>query len=264
MTIREIIESGIIELYVMNALPAEESAQVEAWAGEFPEVRAEIEAIEISLEKYAQDVSITPRPELKEEIIKRFESEMALKQPKTPDNTPLSNSVPSKGFSSLWAWVLAGLSILGSVFMFVKNQSAQKTITECAAENERLVAQQRKDVADLQSKINIMRSPTTKTVKLAGQAISKESEVLVYWNAAEKTTLLTIRNLPAPPKGKQYQLWAIVNKKPVDAGVFNYDVAAIQNMKAFDQAELFAVTLENEGGSVEPTLEQMYVAGAPL
>ena len=34
-----------------------------------------------------------------------------------------------------------------------------------------------------------------------------------------------------------------------------------QKMKAFEKAEMFAITLENRGGSQVPTMEAMYVAG---
>ena len=47
MNIQEIIESGIIELYVMNALPEDEAMQVAALAVTHPEIRAEIEDVEI-------------------------------------------------------------------------------------------------------------------------------------------------------------------------------------------------------------------------
>jgi hypothetical protein len=34
-----------------------------------------------------------------------------------------------------------------------------------------------------------------------------------------------------------------------------------QKMKVFEKAEMFAITLENLGGSPVPTMEAMYVAG---
>ena len=86
-------------------------------------------------------------------------------------------------------------------------------------------------------------------------------EATVYWSASKNATYLAIRNLPEPPADKQYQLWAIVDKKPVDAGVFEYNLSEIQSMKVFEEAQAFAVTLEPEGGSKSPTLEKMYVLG---
>jgi anti-sigma-K factor RskA len=68
-------------------------------------------------------------------------------------------------------------------------------------------------------------------------------------------------NLPDPAAGKQYQLWAIVDGKPVDAGMISTQkgVYKIQKMKSFGKAQAFAITLENEGGSPTPTMAEMYV-----
>ncbi len=73
----------------------------------------------------------------------------------------------------------------------------------------------------------------------------------VYWNPKSQEVLLTVHNLPAPAADQQYQLWSIVNGKPVDAGVFDMDKAAagFQKMKAVPGAQMFAVTLEKKGGS---------------
>ena len=65
MNIREIIESGTIELYVMDALPVEEAARIKELALQYPEIQAEITALESALEQFGQAHSVTPRPELK-------------------------------------------------------------------------------------------------------------------------------------------------------------------------------------------------------
>ncbi|RYZ35432.1 MAG: anti-sigma factor [Sphingobacteriales bacterium] len=85
---------------------------------------------------------------------------------------------------------------------------------------------------------------------------------MVYWDTRSKAVYLAMKNLPPAPKGKQYQLWAIVDGKPVDAGVYALNPQeAMQKMKVIPKAEMFAITLEQEGGSATPTMEEMYVAG---
>ena len=49
--------------------------------------------------------------------------------------------------------------------------------------------------------------------------------------------------------------------KPVDMGVFDFDVKGLLKMKSVANAATFAVTIEPKGGSVNPTLEAMQVAG---
>ena len=65
-TLKEYIESGILESYVLGTTNAEESAEVEEMAGAHEEIRTEINLISESIEKYAQlhaiEPSVTIRP----------------------------------------------------------------------------------------------------------------------------------------------------------------------------------------------------------
>ncbi|MEJ7913954.1 MAG: anti-sigma factor, partial [Chitinophagaceae bacterium] len=84
----------------------------------------------------------------------------------------------------------------------------------------------------------------------------------VYWDRRTNEVYLLVNKLPEPSSDKQYQLWALVDGKPVDAGVFDARTAtALVKMKNITNAQGFAVTLENKGGSIAPTMEQMYVLG---
>jgi len=82
----------------------------------------------------------------------------------------------------------------------------------------------------------------------------------VFWNHQTHDAFIDVMSLPVPPAGKQDQLGALVGGKPVDAGVFNMNTnAGMQPMKNILSADAWAVTLEPQGGSVAPTLSQMYL-----
>lgn len=49
--------------------------------------------------------------------------------------------------------------------------------------------------------------------------------------------------------------------KPVDAGVFDWNVAGLLKMKGLNDAAAFAVSLEMRGGKPTPSLETMHVIG---
>ncbi len=261
MNIQEIIESGIIELYVMNALPEDEAAEVEALAVEHPEILMEIENIQDALQLYAQAHAVEPNPDIKDRVLEKINAEntsspQSPKAVEAPQTSPLSTRTP-------WiTWLAAAASVI-AIVLFFQNMSHQKALTNCAAENTKLIENQ-KVIVQLEHKLNILRSPDTKLIDMKGLAIDPDAKVLVYWNAKEKATLLSIQTLKKPDSGKQYQLWAIVDKKPVSAGVFTYDMTAVQEMKAFENAEAFAVTEEPEGGSLTPTLDKMHVLGTVL
>ena len=52
--VKAYIESGILELYVLGDVSAEEKLQVEDMAAKYPAVKAEIAEIEKSMELYAE------------------------------------------------------------------------------------------------------------------------------------------------------------------------------------------------------------------
>ena len=117
------------------------------------------------------------------------------------------------------------------------------------------------EIARLSHTVDLLKDRNTKFVELKGVKLSPQSKVMVYWNKNTKETYLNIADLPQPPSDKQYQLWAIVNSAPVDAGVFDFDFQKVQHMKDFENAEAFAITLEDKGGSAKPTLDKMYALG---
>jgi anti-sigma-K factor RskA len=87
---------------------------------------------------------------------------------------------------------------------------------------------------------------------------------MIFWNIISGELFISAAGLPEPPYGKQYQLWAIVDGKPVNAGMLvpqgNLDLL---RMETIPKAEMFAITMEHVGGSPVPTLDQMVVAGKP-
>jgi anti-sigma-K factor RskA len=267
MDIKEYIESGIIELYVMNALPENEKAEVEAMARQHPDIQAEIDEVQAIMQVYSQAHAVSPSPELKDKILNNFKTKTQppTRNPKPETQNPkLETPKPPLSIFMLFAG-LATLLLGSLIFHFYQQtQTLKKEKEACEQEQNTQKLKNQKEIADLGYKLDILKSPDTRVIPML--VTDKKSisgfKATVYWNIKEKATLLTIQNLPKPSDDKQYQLWAIVNGKPVDAGVFNYSLTEVQTMKPFDSVGAFAVTLEPQGGSAKPTLENMQVLGA--
>jgi anti-sigma-K factor RskA len=76
--------------------------------------------------------------------------------------------------------------------------------------------------------------------------------------------LFHVFNLPVPPEGKVYELWAISGKTPLPAGVFTVDSSGrgtipVAPLEGRPPVTVFAVTLEPAGGVPSPT-GAMYLA----
>lgn len=262
MDIQKYIASGILEQYVLGTLSAAERSEVERFAAQYPAIRQEIEAIEGAFEEYAHSHSIETPPGLEREILKKIQSR------ETPPKPPANAGGSSSFFKilSLAALLAAVAAIIWAVKLSGEKSAVEQERSLLQASYDSLAA----DCAQLQltqqqteQQIAFLRDQNTSPVVMKGTDKAPDAVATVYWNRAQGKSYLDIVNMPAVPPGKQYQLWAIVDGKPVDMGVFDVSIgqAGFVEVPFIENPQAFAVTLENAGGSPVPTLEEMYVIG---
>lgn len=280
MNIGEYIASGILESYVLGQLSSDEMKAVEEIAAKYPAIKQELDAIERGLEAFAMDLQVKPpahlKNKIKEELFKNIETPSqsgpdavmtpALETTQTPDNSILRQLKFYKLAFAASVALLIGSAVL-NVILATQTDELDSSNKELMVQNKEIIdelsAEREKSLA-LNEIWNNVSEPGMQSLTLEGQAIDPSASARVYWNSNTGQVFIYPVNLKTPPTGKQYQLWAIVDGVPVDAGVFDVasGIAGIQRMKSFSSASAFAVTLEVEGGSPTPTLEQMYVMGA--
>lgn len=273
MDIREYISSGILELYACNALSAEERKEVEGMILQYPEVAEELRLIEGSLEGLADKMSAEPSPRVRSAILDAISTDAISDQEKTPaqehsgaENPPAI--VPAARTSvQLYKWLLAASVAL----LLVSTYLATTYYTRWKSSSDRVLAlqQQQNQLAgrnkvlsnNYDSSLALLRNPSTRVISLAGTEKHPDSKVMVYWNESSGEVLLDQLSLPETDQDHQYQLWAIHDGKPVDAGIFDTAQDTLVPLKTIREADAFAITLEPRGGSPSPTMEQMIVIG---
>ncbi|WP_414709910.1 anti-sigma factor domain-containing protein [Puia sp.] len=105
----------------------------------------------------------------------------------------------------------------------------------------------------------------TVVVNMVGTKVAPKSSANVYWDSTSSKVYLVVRNMPELPSDQQYQLWALIDGKPTDLGVFDArDQKVILQMKGTKKAQAFAITIEKKGGSAGPTLEKMQSLGKTM
>lgn len=115
-------------------------------------------------------------------------------------------------------------------------------------------------VAKVSADYRFVSDPSILKVVLSGVPGKEGNTATVFWDTQTKDVYISQGHLPQAPEGKQYQLWALVDGKPVDAGLLA-DCGGICHLKNIPRAQAFAITLENAGGSSAPTLSQLFVMG---
>ena len=255
MNRKEIIESGILESYALGIASDEERRQVELLLSTDETLREELNKIEEALFKYASSHAVMPPDKVKENLFEKldFKSPVIL-EPKKNNNA--------------WYYAIAA-SVALLIVSAALNYSLINKLKESDSKNNQMTVQMndikthstemeknhQKEIADLSSQLN-------RKIILKGVDKFPPGSVTVYWNEKTNEVTLFVNNLPRPPTGKQYQLWALKDGKPIDAGMIDsFSDTLLQKMKEINGAQAFAITLEKEGGVPSPTLSEMYVMG---
>ncbi|MEN5086408.1 anti-sigma factor [Sphingobacterium faecium] len=274
MDTKEYISSGIIEAYVMGLASEEEVSILMCIRQHNTEVEQAILEAEMTLEDLATRQAMSPPPELKAAIWNTLsQQETTSSSPLEPQQQDLASIKPMASPSSAaerpvrtlsarnWA-IAASILLVASIGanIFYHNQSVndQDMLVQALVENQST----EQKLQHIQEKWKLLQDPVIKTVTLAGVEQHPQLKAHVFWNTKTTDVYLSLENLPAAPKGKQYQLWAIVDGKPVDAGVLPLDKTdQVTIMHQIPAAQAFAITLETIGGNPTPDLTQLYVMG---
>ncbi len=270
MDIQAYIQSGIIESYVLGLASAEEAAELENLQSQFPEIQQAVSEFSTLLEQQAFENAITPPTDVKTKIMSAIKDEIIPAHVISLSRNAATNSdVLAKRLGLLR--MLAAASVIlfiasAGLNLYLYNRYTQKNEDYQALLTERSTLQANNQIYQThlqqwQKAAEVMSDPAMAVIKMPGTPGKEQHLATVYWNTKNKDVYVMPNRLPQPAKGKQFQLWALVDGKPVDAGVLDVDCEGVCKMKNIPKAQAFAITLENEGGSPSPTMKEMYVLG---
>lgn len=274
MNIQEYISSGIVESYVLGLADEAERADFEQMCAQHAEVRAARDAFELSLEQHAMAAAVAPPAQVREAVLQQLAAGPDTAVGKTAAPVVQMRPVKRGTMPVAMRYVAAASIVLlvGSiglnVYYFNKFRDVSQRYDQLAAQQTELaknngIMQTRLD--NYEQTIQALNSPYMAHITMEGSQVSAspapESKATVLWDTRTKDVYLMVNNLPQPQAGMQYQLWAIVDNQPVDAGMLNMEKGHMMvKMKNIPRAQLFAITLEQAGGSVTPK-GKMYVMG---
>lgn len=253
----------MLELYAAGLTSEKETQQVEQWLVQYPEVAAEVNEITAGIEAYAKMNAIEPSPSVKEKILASI-VENAKVVPFNVDD--ISGGRRLKTETSFWKIAAAASVILliGSIVMnlFTYNKYHQAN-QDLAVAREDLNSVEQKN-REMEQGLTVVQSKYSVPVALNGLEAAPDAAAKVFWMKNTGEVFIDASNLPPAPQGKAYQLWGIVDGKPVSGGMIlttkGGDKFLMQKMSSFGKAEAFAITLEPEKGNATPQ-GPMFVKG---
>ena len=284
---QEIIESGRLEQYALGELDPAARAEVEAQASRYPEVRQELDDLLAGLDLYADAHALTPPAGMRERVLGRVLAEIgtatpaaaapapvvptmrvSASNPHVASTLPVAAPAPRSNGWAIAASIALLLSLVGNALLYTNWQRTRSDLAVALGDQTRFanatqVMERR--LSATQEQLHVLRSPDEyKLVALAGTPAHPTARARVLFNKVAHRVYVDVAQLPPLPPGKQYQLWALDNGKPVDAGMLTAATTAgpgLQQMKDIGSAQAFAMTVEPTGGSAGPTMNTMTVIG---
>lgn len=264
MNIHDYIATGILEAYVLGELSERERAEVEKNLAQYPELREELGRVEETQERLLMDAAIAPKASVKANLFTQID-QAASPEAKVVPMPPSSSNLRIWQYAAAASVAIALIASLEAYYYWNKWRASETSLTELTAQNQRMAEDYNRvnqHLDKMENDLKVVDNPAFKRVMMMGTPNAPQSMAYVYWNESSKEVYLSIQSLKQLSKDNQYQLWAIIDGKPVDAGVFDDDVAGLLKMKNIASgAAAFAVTIEPRGGKPTPTLETMQVMG---
>ncbi len=258
MTSKEYIDTGILELYVFGKLPDDEILEVKEMIAKHPEVKQEVIAIENAVIDLSQSVA----PRLSAVNYEKIRNQLLEKR-------RVIEMKPKTSWPSYIGWAVAAVLVVGFGLQFNKLNESNQVIDKLGAEKsvmQESIVDLELEKKEAETVLAIVRDNNNQAVALAGQAVAPDSYAKVYYNKVTKEVYVDVAGLPTPPEGKVYQVWALKLSPLTPTSIGVLDNFTADNTKVFkvdnaQEAEAFGITLEPAGGSVSPTLEQLYTLG---
>jgi anti-sigma-K factor RskA len=286
-----ILTSGVLEIYAMGGCSREEAEEIGQWIATDETVNKEYLEIAQALEAYATEQGKQPSPQAWDRIASQLEDKAALpgehqadSRTRTvrlhtgahpPPSTETANVRSGVSTAARRRWYLAlAASLVIAVGGMAYGYRAQQQWQAAQAQLQRLEQQ----LAEVQDSLQCVHSvsrerrraldlvfdPANQMVSLDARKTHAENiKATVCWNTRTHRIHLHAKQLPDAPRGKVYQLWAVVDGKTRDLGVVRPGELqdAPKDMGALDSVQGFLLTLEPKGGSSSPSLTRPYAQG---
>jgi len=261
MDSEKILQSGILEQYVLGLVSDEECAEIEVYMVAFPEVNEKVQRLRSCMEHYTglHDIR-SPEKQTKKignsncdklsgKARKRclsVETKFGQPQQKEQLAEMQNHTRLLTALASISIIFFAGLSI----YFYQKQASESSALVEIKQQFSELQQQQQVLVSQMQTTTTdnaLLKDKVTQKMRMKGVGVMPEAEVTVFYNAEKKRTVLDPISLPEAPKDHYYQLWAEVDQRTVDMGTINQRIKhnGLIPINFVDNADNFTITLKS-------------------
>lgn len=256
---------------MLGALPEDERATVAANITEYPELAAEVAAIEAAMYRFAEANADTPPAHLQDDIwaaIKKSgNAASGHASPPTTKTMPFAGTHTAPGWQRAAIWIALAGSLLANIWLWNERNRSKEDQLALQRQMDGTRAEQQKLAAKLEAYSTeraMLTDASMQPVIMRSVQQEKPMAGMVMYNKVKEEAYVSVMNMPMPPAGKQYQFWVIQDGKPVDMGVLPNEMITNGGLQKVPMhirnGQAFAISLEKEGGNPTPT--EVMVVGA--
>jgi len=239
------LNGNLLEKYLLGHTSIEETAKVEHYISEYPEVKDAYLKLQDNLEIVARHQAVEAPKFLLDNILEEL------------DDTPVVKLSTNRNMKSWLRYAVAAsiVAILfaGSTYIFY-NQNKQLNVENQKIADE--VFDLRGDIDSQNQKLDeIMRqfkqlnNPDTHKYLITGNDRAKDLKTVAYVNPIEKVSMIDVVSLPPLPEDQHYQIWAKVQDKMVNLGILSEEDRQLKNIPYTEDALAFNITIESKDGN---------------
>lgn len=244
-----ILNSDLLERYLLGETSALEDMKVEHLLEEHPEVRAAYSELEDSIAALSSHLA-TPMPQdVKDKVMQEI----------AKSNT---GSESKEGSSLPWYFIAASAASLvfavATLQLWNQNKLLHQSNEEVASQIDLLkqeVLQANSSLENVKSKFAVLNNPDTKKYYIVGNERAKNLRSVAYINPKEKLTAINIISMPEIPAEKEVKMWAEVNGEMVCLGTLERADKKLMAFPFRESVTNFKITIETKGNNDFATID---------
>lgn len=257
-----IIESGMLEMYLLGLLPDEEVTALEKMLAEDTILAKKYAEIEQDFENVSFENAIQPPDFIKKDLFAAIKEDYADVKtlPKEDINTTTLSKQKSSSQTFMWiAAALAAIFMISSLWMFNQWNEAQDNLQITQQELQTIkeqIGNLEGNLKDAQVLADVVKDPNTLQYSLKGNDKIPGGFATAYINHENKSAIVNVQELPALPTDKTYQMWGDVDGEMINMGVIDKSKNVVI-LNYIDKATSLNITIEPAGGSDHATVAQL-------
>lgn len=253
MTLKEIKESGLLELYALDKISDQDKAIVEEMLIKHPSLSDELKEIEKSFEALAMSSGMKPTAGLKNKVLENIRTSGAKSN---NGNDPKIVKKRTSNFNAITS-LLLGLfmaSCAFAIYQLNKNNTIKNQLVQAELECDSLLQEKDKEIRNLSQ----IYSPENVFIAFTATDNFKQTDLTLLTNQEDGKNYLKINNLPEIEEDEAFQLWSLKDgEDPIPMTVFKSENGDVIPLDFENGTKTYAITIETRQGATVPNLNKL-------